>query len=504
MVIGKTYAKSIFREIKQSFGRFAAIIGIVTLGVGFLVGLLSTTPDMEVSADQYYDDNRMMDVFIKATMGLTEEDLEAVASIPGIGTITPAYVTDAVAKAGEDQLNVRIYGLPLEENDSTMVDRLTLVEGRMPENEKECVVQQAFGAWSAPRIGTTVQLLQEETGDDDLTERYSTLEFTVVGVVKNPFYFASEKERTTVGNGKIDTAIYVPEEAYLLDVYTDFYMTITDAKALSTFAEEYEELVDGYVDQLEVLAEERCEIRFNDVLTEAEEALADAQKELDDGQAEADQELADGWQELMDGRAELDDGWAELEKGRNEFYAEIAKAKKEIADGEKELADAEQLLIDGEKEMKDGEAELRKGQQEYEDGYAEFKAGEEQYLAGLAQYLAGQAQLNAAWAELEAGQKEMEEARKQLEDGEKQLEQSEQALEGIVLATMSALGYHVSDIDEALAILEDPVEMGGLREDLDQAIADAEENIEKLKDAKKELELQIAEETDPAKKAFLE
>jgi len=504
MVMGKTYAKSIFREIKQSFGRFAAITGIVLLGVGFLVGLLSTTPDMEISADKYYDDSRMMDIFVKATMGLTEEDIEVIAALPGVETVMPAYVTDAVAKAGSEQLNTRIYGLPLETNSGSMLNRLTLIEGRMPQKEGECVVQEAFGAWTAPPIGTKLQLLQEETGEDDLTERFSTLEYTVVGVVKNPFYFTSDKERTTIGNGKIDTAIYIPQECYLLEVYTDFYLTLTDAKALNTFTEEYEELSKQYVKQIETIAEERCEIRYADILGEAEEALADAQKELDDGQKEADEKLAEGWQELMDARQQLDDGWKELEDGRLEFQTEIAKAQREIADAEKQLADAAVELEDGEKELEKGWKELRAGERKLEEGYKEFREGEKEYLAGLKQYQEGKAQLEAAWAEIQAGQKEMADARKQLEDGEKQLQQSEAAMEGIVVATMGSIGYNVSDIDEALALLEDPSEMGDLREDLDQAITNADENIAKMKAIKADLEQKIAETEDPTQKAFLE
>ena len=68
-LIGFTYIKIIVREIKQSFSRFIAIFAIVALGVGFLAGLTSATPDMQVSVDTYYDANNMADIFIKSTMG---------------------------------------------------------------------------------------------------------------------------------------------------------------------------------------------------------------------------------------------------------------------------------------------------------------------------------------------------------------------------------------------------------------------------------------------------
>ena len=81
----KQYTKTIIREIRQSFGRFAAIIAIVALGVGFLMGLLSSTPDMKASADAYYRNSAMSDFNIKSTMGLTDDDLTALKELPQTG-----------------------------------------------------------------------------------------------------------------------------------------------------------------------------------------------------------------------------------------------------------------------------------------------------------------------------------------------------------------------------------------------------------------------------------
>ena len=59
------------REFRHSLSRFLAIFAIVALGVGFLAGLLATTPDMRYSADPYYDNPNMMDIRLVSTMGFT-------------------------------------------------------------------------------------------------------------------------------------------------------------------------------------------------------------------------------------------------------------------------------------------------------------------------------------------------------------------------------------------------------------------------------------------------
>ena len=42
------------REIKQSLGRYLAILGIVALGVGFFAGIKVTRPAMIKTADEYF------------------------------------------------------------------------------------------------------------------------------------------------------------------------------------------------------------------------------------------------------------------------------------------------------------------------------------------------------------------------------------------------------------------------------------------------------------------
>ena len=58
---------------------------------------------MKASVDKYYDDNRMADIFIKGTMGLTERDIEAVSSMEEVEQCMPARVTDTLMQASSDE-----------------------------------------------------------------------------------------------------------------------------------------------------------------------------------------------------------------------------------------------------------------------------------------------------------------------------------------------------------------------------------------------------------------
>ncbi len=68
--------KSTFREIKESLGRFLAILAIVALGVGFFAGLKVTQPAMLKTAQRYFDKTALYDYRLISTVGFSEDEVE--------------------------------------------------------------------------------------------------------------------------------------------------------------------------------------------------------------------------------------------------------------------------------------------------------------------------------------------------------------------------------------------------------------------------------------------
>ena len=52
--------KTTFREIKSSFGRWAAILAIVALGVGFFCGLKVCKDAFTLTGDTYLDEHNLI------------------------------------------------------------------------------------------------------------------------------------------------------------------------------------------------------------------------------------------------------------------------------------------------------------------------------------------------------------------------------------------------------------------------------------------------------------
>lgn len=451
-----TYRKSIRREIKSSLGRFIAITAIVALGVGFLTGVLSTTPDMKYSMDKFYDENHFNDIFIKSNLGLTMEDIQAVRHTDGVESVCPAYCTDSLMNIGDLQNQViRIYGADLNYmTEKNAINRLTLLEGRMPENADECVIVGNSYSFDTYEIGSVLTMSEENEDFDSLDDTYHNTTFTVVGIVSTPFYFSTTSEISTAGAGKVNAVIYVDQDAYALDVYTDLYLTVDGALSGQAFTDDYDDTVKPVLDTLKDLGKTRSALRY---------------------------------EELYDTtRQELDDGWASYKQEKADSDRELADALEKITTAETEIADNEQTLTDTEKELADGRAQADKASEEFQSKKAETESQLDQAEAELA---AAKKSIDAQFADLPRDNEEriaaytayqekadaLSQARKELQDAESEINNT----------------YYRLDQGDA-ELEEGKKELEQAKADLEQAKKDYQEGLAtaetEFADAKQELE----------------
>jgi putative ABC transport system permease protein len=442
-LFGKTYLKTILREIRGSLGRFAAIFGIAALGVGFLAGLLAVTPDMKLSVDRYFDRADMMDIFIKADAGFTEEDLRAAAALPETALVQGARVTDAPVQTASDEIILsRIFGLPPDRpgpgeggaygfgaaGGAGFVNRLELIAGRLPEGADECLVQAEGGFLTAPPLGSVLRILPESRGPPR-EETYRITRFTVTGIVKSPLYISFEREPSAAGNGRLGAVIYVRDEAYALPVYTDLYLTLRGAAALTAFSPDYQALVDAGAEKLEALGLVRSEVRREEILAEARrvirERLAAAEGEYAAGREAALGELAAARARLDAGAAELSAAEealaaaeAEAAAGRERLAAERLKAEGELAENEERLRAGAEALEAARRSLAEAKARLEENRGEVEKTRASrFRMASARAREGVAQYDQGLRDWEAGAALVEEKEAELREGRRLLAEG---------------------------------------------------------------------------------------
>ena len=147
-----TLIKDFFREVRASRNRFLSIMAIVILGVAFFSGVRAACPDMKLSADTYYDDVNLMDIRVLSTLGLTDEDVDALEQIQGIKAVDPAYSADVLCQMPNSQPVLHLMSYTKDMN------QLTVEEGRIPENPDEIFMDQKFMESANLQIGDTVLL----------------------------------------------------------------------------------------------------------------------------------------------------------------------------------------------------------------------------------------------------------------------------------------------------------------------------------------------------------
>lgn len=300
----KRFTKTIFKEFRRGLGRFIAIFAIIALGVGFVFGLMQTTPNMKNTMDDYYRDNAMYDIDIKGTMGLTASDVEEIENLTDGGETlaqdTMSYIqTDVSVMDGDEKFVARINGITDFNEDgsaATNLNLLTVEEGRFPQSADECVVERTNNNFKDIAVGDTITIPDPDGGT--YGDVYDVEEFTVVGIVSDPaYYYLSAREVTTIGSGVVGTVMYVDRTAYSLSyeddddtlghlsggaemsmsvgpmtittnlfdavsdyfnvdvAYTDCVLTLKESQDYSIFDDEYEDCLEASAELYEDLAD---------------------------------------------------------------------------------------------------------------------------------------------------------------------------------------------------------------------------------------------------------
>ena len=233
--------KDFVREIKNSKNRFVSIMILSALAVAFLSGLKATAPDMKGTGDEYLDAQNLYDIQVMSTLGITEEDVAALDSFVGIEAAVGSYVIDAWA----GDMVTKVYAITPGTND------LLLLEGRMPENLFECVVDEAFLADSGHKIGDTIGIIPGEDFEDSLKR----MNYTIVGTVRSPLYISAERGSASIGSGSVRAYIYLHFDAFDMESYTTAYLKVEGARELTAFYEKYDDFVEAQIDAMEPFGE---------------------------------------------------------------------------------------------------------------------------------------------------------------------------------------------------------------------------------------------------------
>lgn len=233
-MVMSAYFKTILRTFKSNITRFIAITSIIALGICFVSGIGALSPKILDTFDESLAEHNAHDILIKSksTTGFDNEVLWTLNSVEGM-KIQPFFSMDADIEGKNTRVVLTEFG-------SDAITRHDLIEGKLPSNNKECVVERPSDTLEKIEIGEKINFMG-----------YSV---KVTGIVANPMYFARDGEINIINNEPLARIVYADADKFVIPnmPVTDIYVKIVDNKQ-SVFSSAYERDVAALVERLRAM-----------------------------------------------------------------------------------------------------------------------------------------------------------------------------------------------------------------------------------------------------------
>lgn len=360
-----TYLKDIFREIKISLGRFLSILCIVAIGVAFFAGIKASAPDMKNSADTYFDKYNVQDIQVYSTIGLTKKDVADIKKIKGVKSVQPSFSMDTLSQIDSTQMVIKVISYGIDQK----MNKIRVVEGRMPERENECLVEASSATnklYGTFHIGDTIKL--QSGTDEALSKSLKHTKYKIVGTCYNPNYLSYEKGSSNIGSGTVNSFIYIQNTNVLKDYYTEVDVCVKGAKDLDCYSDEYFDVVDPVLKKIKKISNKQIDARIQSYQSEldakkqeATDKFKDAENQFNDAQNKIDSGLS----EIQSNELKLQNSKDQINQGWNEYYANL-----QLLDNIPTLQNAIAQIEESEKKL----PELLSQKEQVENGLQQINA----------------------------------------------------------------------------------------------------------------------------------
>lgn len=360
-----TYLKDIFREIKISLGRFLSILCIVAIGVAFFAGIKASAPDMKNSADTYFDKYNVQDIQVYSTIGLTKKDVAAIKKIKGVKSVQPSFSMDTLSQIDSTQMVIKVISYGIDQK----MNKIRVVEGRMPERENECLVEASSATnklYGTFHIGDTIKL--QSGTDEALSKSLKHTKYKIVGTCYNPNYLSYEKGSSNIGSGTVNSFIYIQNTNVLKDYYTEVDVCVKGAKDLDCYSDEYFDVVDPVLKKIKKISNKQIDARiqsYQSELDEKKQEVNDKFKDAENQFNDAQNKIDSGLSEIQSNELKLQNSKDQINQGWNEYYANL-----QLLDNIPTLQNAIAQIEESEKKL----PELLSQKEQVEDGLQQINA----------------------------------------------------------------------------------------------------------------------------------
>ncbi|MCL2759772.1 MAG: ABC transporter permease [Treponema sp.] len=198
-MVSKSAFKLVQRKIRSHVPQLLGLVLLLTVGVCFFITLFTIVLRFEETAEQYFVDNAYADITFYGAFN--EESVRVLSELNGVLLAQGRTVRDFRESISENECIIRAITL-------TDINVPYLYEGRMPTNEKECIL-----------LKRNAKALELATGD---SLKLGDKSLVITGLAASPEYiYMVQNERTmmaqpdrfavvfvTPANGNSDTIIF--------------------------------------------------------------------------------------------------------------------------------------------------------------------------------------------------------------------------------------------------------------------------------------------------------
>ena len=343
----KVYWKDLFASFTHSKGRFLSILTLMLLGSLALVGLKVTTPNMHRTANQFIQQQKMLDLAVMGDLGLDQVDQEELLGLKGTRVEFGSLLDLTLKGTGKA---IRLFSPPKS------LSSFRVTKGRLPQKEGELALASFWE--DRYRLGDTLTLEEKAGTRSSLKQK----QFTIVGFVQSSEMWSQKNLGTAMsGSGNLDAYALVSKEVFTTKLPVMARIQFDDLRSLDSFSQAYQKRLEDHQEELEKLLKDNGKARYQRLKKEADGQIQKGQKEL----SRAKETLQSAKNQIDQAQKQLDLQETQLSK-----LAPFLPAKERVASQEKIHQAKEQLdqkkkdWTAGEKELAKKEEELKKAQTE--------------------------------------------------------------------------------------------------------------------------------------------
>lgn len=231
----KTRIIELFKNFKKSFVTFFSIVLFVSLGLASFLGLEWSRESIADSFQNYFDEGSLHEYELSCLEGIDTGDIDFLKTLPQINEIEGRYETYRFWKSSDQKLQIHVYSI------TDRLNKITSIEGRMPEKDNEILVEKAFAEKYGIEIGKTIEF----SPNDEEAILLKSGRFTVTGLVKTAEYTSIYSDTYGVNpltGCVVKGMMYLKEESFRTELYQGYSSVLLRCDSLreeSLFTDAY-------------------------------------------------------------------------------------------------------------------------------------------------------------------------------------------------------------------------------------------------------------------------